>query len=72
MNKYKLIGLKVESVPIEVEANNLGEAIKQCLNNYNVDLIDNCAPIEINNILLQDEYGGIVLADISPNHYHEY
>ena len=69
---YELLGLRIETVPMEVEANNLEEAIDKCYAEYDICEIDDYSSIGIDGKLLQDKHGDLVLADIAPCDYHKY
>lgn len=63
MAKYVMTGIK--KVKIEIEANNLEEAIENSYKLYDVYKIDGCDPIYVNDKLLVDENNNeIVLIDI--------
>lgn len=71
MPKYEMYGIK--SVLMTVEADNLQDAINKCQDGrYDIDTIDSTTSILINDKLLEDENGDIILSDISPCDYHKY
>lgn len=71
MPKYEMYGVKC--VLMTVEADNLEDAIDKCQDGrYDIDMIDNTTSILINDKLLENENGDIILSDINPSDYHKY
>lgn len=70
MPKYEMYGVK--AVLMQVEADNLSQAIDKCQDEYDIDYVDPTTSILINDKLLEDENGDIILADINISEYHKY
>ena len=50
----------------------LEEAINKCHNEYDIDCVDETTSILIDNKLLEDENGDIILSEINPCDYRRY
>ena len=70
MSTYEMYGIK--TILMKVEANNLEEAINKCHNEYDIDCVDETTSILIDNKLLEDENGDIILSEINPCDYRRY
>lgn len=70
MSTYEMYGIK--AVLMKVEADNLEEAINKCHNEYDIDCVDETTSILIDNKLLEDENGDIILSEINPCDYRRY
>lgn len=70
MSTYEMYGIK--AVLMKVEADNLEEAINKCHNEYDIDCVDETTSILIDNKLLEDENGDIILSEINPCDYCRY
>lgn len=71
MPKYEMYGVKC--VLMTVEADNLEDAISKCQDGrYDIDMIDSTTSILIDDKLLENEDGDIILSDINPSDYRKY
>ena len=70
MSTYEMYGIK--TILMKVEADNLEEAINKCHNEYDIDCVDETTSILIDNTLLEDENGDIILSEINPCDYRRY
>ena len=70
MSTYEMYSIK--TILMKVEADNLEEAINKCHNEYDIDCVDETTSILIDNKLLEDENGDIILSEINPCDYRRY
>ena len=72
MPKYEMYGVKY--VLMEIEADNLEDAIHKCQRDdrYNIHAIDENTKILIDGKLLENEDGDIIFSDIYPLDWHKY
>lgn len=64
IKKYVLSGLVTNRISMEVEAENLQQAMDMCCANYNFDEFDEDDQIIINGKPLEDKAGSIYLCDL--------
>ena len=64
IKKYELKGLITTVISMEVEAENLQQAMDMCHANYRIDEIDDESQIIVNGEPLEDEGGSIYLCDL--------
>lgn len=64
MKKYELKGFIKQVISMEVEAENLQEAMDKCESNYDFEEFDDESLIIVNGNPLEDEGGSIYLCDL--------
>nr|DAV25205.1 MAG TPA: hypothetical protein [Caudoviricetes sp.] len=72
MPKYQLKGLVTTSIDMEVEADNLMDAIDKCHSNYSIECVDDTAPIIKDGKILTENNSELYLCDILNSNLHKY